>query len=52
MNPKPKPDSRQSMTIPQALQIALQHHEAGRLAEAEALYRQILFSRPDRCVWW
>ena len=30
------------MTIDQALQIALGHHEAGRLAEAEGIYRQIL----------
>jgi protein O-GlcNAc transferase len=30
------------MTIPQAFDLALQHHRAGRLAEAEALYREIL----------
>src|SRR6516162_9988397 len=30
------------ITIEQAVQIALEHHQAGRLAEAEALYRQIL----------
>jgi len=35
------------MTIPQALQIAVQHHQAGRLAQAEALYRQILAAQPD-----
>ena len=34
------------MTIPQAFQIALQHHQAGRLQEAEALYRQILAAQP------
>ena len=34
------------MTIQQAFQIALQHHEAGRFAEAEALYRQILAVDP------
>jgi protein O-GlcNAc transferase len=34
------------MTIPQAFQLALQHHHAGRLAEAEALYRQILAIQP------
>jgi predicted O-linked N-acetylglucosamine transferase (SPINDLY family) len=27
--------------------VALQHHHAGRLQEAEALYRQILQARPD-----
>lgn len=30
----------------QTLKLALQHHRAGRLAEAEALYRQILASEP------
>jgi predicted O-linked N-acetylglucosamine transferase (SPINDLY family) len=35
------------VTIPEALQIAVQHHQAGRLAEAEALYRQILVARPN-----
>jgi len=35
------------MTIPQAFDIALQHHQAGRLAEAEALYRQILAQQPQ-----
>ena len=34
------------VTIPEAFQVALQHHQAGRLAEAEALYRQILAVDP------
>jgi protein O-GlcNAc transferase len=34
------------MTIPQALQTALQHHQAGRVTDAEALYRQILAVQP------
>ena len=34
------------MTIPQAFDLALQHHQAGRLAEAEPLYRQILAADP------
>ena len=33
--------------ISQALNLALQHHHAGRLPEAEALYRQILQAQPD-----
>ncbi|MDR3405573.1 MAG: tetratricopeptide repeat protein [Chthoniobacter sp.] len=35
------------MTIQQAFELALQHHQAGRLAEAEALYRQILAVQPN-----
>jgi protein O-GlcNAc transferase len=35
------------VTIPQAFQIAQQHHQAGRLAEAEGLYRQILAAQPN-----
>src|SRR5436190_23660707 len=32
---------------PQAqLRLAMQHHQAGRLAEAEALYRQVLQANP------
>jgi predicted O-linked N-acetylglucosamine transferase (SPINDLY family) len=33
-------------TIPEALTIALQHHQAGRLSQAEAIYRQILQVQP------
>ena len=35
------------MTAQQAFALALQHHQAGRLAEAEALYRQILAVQPN-----
>jgi predicted O-linked N-acetylglucosamine transferase (SPINDLY family) len=34
-------------TIPEALALALQYHQAGRLPEAEALYRQILQVEPN-----
>ncbi|MDP2401098.1 MAG: SEC-C metal-binding domain-containing protein, partial [Actinomycetota bacterium] len=34
-------------SIPGALQAALQHHNGGRLVEAEALYRQILSVQPN-----
>ena len=34
------------MTIQQALQLAVQHQRAGRLKEAEALYRQVLTREP------
>lgn len=34
------------VTIPRAFEIAVEHHQAGRLGEAEALYRQILDIEP------
>ena len=37
---------RYGMTIEQAFQQAVQHHQAGRLVEAEAAYRQILAVQP------
>lgn len=34
-------------TIAEALAVGTQHHQAGRLAEAEQIYRQILAVQPD-----
>lgn len=34
------------LTIQQAIQLALRHHHAGQLTEAEALYRQVLSAQP------
>ncbi|HEY9805411.1 MAG TPA: tetratricopeptide repeat protein, partial [Candidatus Obscuribacterales bacterium] len=34
------------------LKTAIQHHQAGRLAEAEALYQQILEAQPDQAEVW
>jgi protein O-GlcNAc transferase len=34
-------------TIPEAFDIALGHHEAGRLAEAEGIYRRVLAADPN-----
>jgi Tfp pilus assembly protein PilF len=34
-------------TIADALEIAIEHHEAGRLAQAEQMYRQILKQQPN-----
>jgi predicted O-linked N-acetylglucosamine transferase (SPINDLY family) len=36
------------ITIDQAIQTAIAHHQAGRLAEAEAIYRRILGQDPAR----
>jgi Flp pilus assembly protein TadD len=35
------------MTIDQAMQLAVQHHRAGKLNDAEAIYRQILQTVPN-----
>lgn len=35
------------LTIQQIQELALQHHQAGRLADAERLYRDILARQPD-----
>jgi len=35
------------MTIPEAFNLGVQHQQAGRLAEAEAIYRQILAEQPN-----
>ena len=40
-------DQQQKMTIQQALDLALQHHAAGRLSQAENIYRQILQNNPN-----
>jgi predicted O-linked N-acetylglucosamine transferase (SPINDLY family) len=39
-----------AVTVQQGFALALQHHQAGRLAEAEALYRQILAAQPDHAA--
>ena len=36
-----------ALNIPQTFELALLHHQAGRTAEAETLYRQILATQPD-----
>ena len=39
-------------TIPEALNIAVVHHQAGRFQEAEAIYRQILAADPTHYDAW
>ena len=36
-------------TIAEAITIALEHHQAGRLDEAEAIYRQVIAVDPQQC---
>ena len=41
-----------TMTHQQALNLAMEHHGAGRLAEAESLYRQLLAMHPQNPDLW
>ena len=34
------------MTADEAIQLGMRHHQAGRLGEAEAIYRQVLLANP------
>ena len=41
--------------IEEEIKQALAHHQAGRLMEAEAIYRQVLAGQPNhpgRCMGW
>jgi tetratricopeptide (TPR) repeat protein len=45
---QPSDDFMPTLNIKDALQRAVQHHQSGRLAEAEEIYRQILVVEPDQ----
>jgi len=40
-------EQKQTLTIQQAIDLAVQHHNAGRLPEAEKFFQQILQTNPD-----
>lgn len=40
-------DNENSLTLPQIIQLAIQHHHAGRLRRAEAIYQQVLQIQPN-----
>ena len=44
------PEQQQTLTIQQALDLAVQHHTAGRLSDAESIYQQILRSDPNQPI--
>ena len=46
-NSSPK---QQTLTIQQSLDLALQHHTAGRLPEAESIYQRILQADPNQHI--
>ncbi len=41
---------QQTLTIQQAIDLAVQHHNAGRLPEAEGIYTQVLQAEPNQPV--
>ena len=43
-------EQQQTLTIQQAIDLAVQHHNAGRLPEAENIYQQILQADPNQPV--
>ena len=38
---------KQPLTVTDAIQLALKHHQKGELQQAEAIYRQLLQAEPD-----
>ena len=44
------PEQQQSLTLQQAIDLGVQHHNAGRLPEAENIYQQILQADPNQPV--
>ncbi|MBF0587519.1 MAG: tetratricopeptide repeat protein [Magnetococcales bacterium] len=46
------PTSPHLPTPEEALQRAIEHHEAGHLTDAEALYRQLLTTHPQHAMAW
>jgi|TARA_Y100000294_G_scaffold176118_1_gene197727 predicted O-linked N-acetylglucosamine transferase (SPINDLY family) len=45
----PSPE-QQTLTVQQAIDLAVQHHNAGRMPEAESVYQQILKADPNQPV--
>ena len=43
-------EQEQTLTIEQAIDLAVQHHQAGDLTKAESIYQQILQSDPNQPV--
>jgi protein O-GlcNAc transferase len=43
-------EQQQTLTIQQAIDLAVQHHTAGRLPQAETIYQQILQADPNQPV--
>ena len=48
MPPDTPPTSQQTLTLQEAIDVAVQHHTAGELTQAESVYHQILEAHPDQ----
>ena len=48
MPPDTPPTSQQTLTLQEAIDVAVQHHTAGELTQAESVYHQILETHPDQ----
>ena len=51
--PDPKenpPFDQQTLTVKQAVDVAIQHHQAGDLLKAESIYQQVLEADADQPV--
>lgn len=44
------PEQSRTLTLQQMIDLGVQHHNAGRLPKAEAIYRKILQANPDQPV--
>ena len=44
------PEQQQTLTIQQALDLAVGHHDSGRLSDAESIYQQILQVEPNHPI--
>ena len=48
MNEQTDASDQQTLTIEQAIEFALEHHNAGDLSKAESIYNQILQAEPNQ----
>ena len=44
------PEQQQALTLKQTISLAVKHHKAGRLPQAESIYQQILQVDPNQPV--
>ena len=43
-------EQEQTLTIQQAIDLALEHHTAGELPKAEGIYQQVLQAEPNQPI--